>query len=305
MKISLIRKSITLGIASVTFLSLSMIENLIAIALPEAEVIEKLNPVPVFTIADEQGAPLVASCEDKAKVASVFVSRRDATVFVNQLKIENLELGEKLRVVPVSLGEIYKLAGSAGGDENALNFAYVPEEEAVTSAKTIGEENEQPYPGGVPLFVARAGEGKGYLTFERNSQQVIPFFFDKAQLEAMVARFKEQEPEVAANVDIQVYPLKKIIKALETSSDKILEKAVLVPSTESIEFLENIAVPSAVQIEPQPDPNSSISDTKSAIDVCESAPSRTVPRNNNIHLPPAYIIIPPPPPYIPPPAPCC
>ena len=94
-------------------------------------------------------------------------------------------------MVPVSLGEVYKLAESAKSKENALNFAYVPEEEAVNSAKTLGEASQQPYQGGVPLFVARGGEGKGYLTFERDSQQVIPFFFDKAQLEEMVARFKK------------------------------------------------------------------------------------------------------------------
>jgi len=242
---SSIRWSITLAVAGATFLSWSAVENLIAIALPEAEVLEKLDPVPVFTIADEQGAPLVASGEDEAKVAGVFISQGDANEFVNQLKTENPELAEKVKVVPVSLGEVYKLAGSAEGEENALNFAYVPQEEAVTSAKTIGEANEQPYQGGVPLFVARGGEGKGYLTFERNSQQVIPFFFDKAQLEEMVARFKEQEPEVAANVDIEVHPLEGVIETLETGSDEILEKIVLVPSAESIEFLQNVTVPPA------------------------------------------------------------
>ena len=238
---SLIRWSITVGVAGATFLSWGAIENLIAIALPEAEVLEKLDPVPVFTIADEQGAPLVASGEDEAKVAGVFISQDDANEFVNQLKTENPELAEKVRVVPVSLGEVYKLAGSSEGGENALNFAYVPEEEAVTSAKTLGEQNQQPYQGGVPLFVARGGEGKGYLTFEKDSQQVIPFFFDKAQLEEMVARFKEQEPEIAASVDIEVHPLEGVIETLETGSDEILEKIVLVPSTESIEFLQNVA----------------------------------------------------------------
>ncbi|MEL6578816.1 MAG: Tic22 family protein [Cyanobacteria bacterium J06621_12] len=249
----LIRWSITLGVAGATFFSWGAIENLVAIALPEEEVLEKLAPVPVFTIADEQGAPLVASGEDEAKVAGVFISQGDANEFVNQLKTENPELAEKVKVVPVSLGEIYKLAGSAEGEENALNFAYVPEEEAVTSAKTIGEENEQPYQGGVPLFVARGGEGKGYLTFERNSKQVIPFFFDKAQLEAMVARFKEQEPEVAASVDIEVHPLEGVIETLETGSDEILEKIVLVPSAESIEFLQQVDVaPAGEGVAPLP-----------------------------------------------------
>lgn len=252
----LIRWSITLGVAGATFFSWSTIENLIALALPEAEVLEKLDPVPVFTIADEQGAPLVASGEDEAKVAGVFISQGDANEFVNQLKTENPELADKVKVVPVSLGEVYKLgAAKEEGAEDALNFAYVPKEEAVTSAKTLGEANKQPYQGGVPLFVARGGEGKGYLTFERNSQQVIPFFFDKAQLEEMVARFKEQEPEVAANVDIEVHPLEGVIETLETGSDEILEKIVLVPSAESIEFLQqNVAPPAGGQTAPQAAP---------------------------------------------------
>lgn len=243
--IRLIRWSMTLGVAGTAFLGWGIAENLQAIALPQEEVLEKLDPVPVFTIADEQGAPLVASGEDEAKVAGVFISQDDANEFVNQLKTENPELAQKVKVVPVSLGEVYKLSESAQTEENALNFAYVPEEEAVNSAKTIGEANQQPYQGGVPLFVARGGEGKGYLTFERDSQQVIPFFFDKAQLEEMVAKFKEQQPEIADNVDIEVHPLEGVIETLETGSDEILQKIVLVPSTESLEFLQNVSAPPA------------------------------------------------------------
>ncbi len=55
----------------------------------------------------------------------------------------------------------------------------------------------------------------------------------------MVTKFKEQKPDVAASVDIEVVPLEGVIETLETSEDKMLEKIVLVPSTESIEFLQN------------------------------------------------------------------
>ena len=225
-----------------------------AIALPEEQVLKKLDPVPVFTIADEQGAPLVASGDDEAKVAGVFISQEDANQFVEQLKTKNPELAGKVKVVPVSLGEVYKLAESAKTDENALNFAYVPQEEAVTSAKTIGEANQQPYQGGVPLFVAKGGEDKGYLTIERDSQQVIPFFFDKQQLEQMVAKFKEQKPDIADSVDIEVVPLEGVIETLETSEDKMLEKIVLVPTEESIQFLQNVSTPPAGEAAPAPEP---------------------------------------------------
>ena len=239
----LARLSVGLGIAGTLFLASGVAENLTALALPQEEVLKKLEPVPVFTIADEEGAPLVASGENEAKVAGVFISQADANEFVNQLKTKNPELADKVKVVPVSLGEVYKLSETAESQENALNFAYVPEEEAVNSAKTLGEANQQPYQGGVPLFVAKGGEEKGYLTIERDSQQVIPFFFDKAQLEEMVAKFKEQKPEAADSVDIEVVPLEGIIETLETSEDQMLEKIVLVPTEESIQFLQNSAPP--------------------------------------------------------------
>ena len=235
----LVRWSIKLGVIGSSLLSLGIGGNLVAVALPQEEVLEKLDPVPVFTIADEQGAPLVEWGEDEVKVARVFISQGDANEFFNQVKTKEPELAEKARVRPVSLGEVYKLSKTAKSPENSLNFVYVPEDEAVNSAKTIGEANQQPYQDGVPLFVARGGEGKRYLTIERNSQQVIPFFFDKAQLEEIVAKFKQQKPEMADSVYIEVVRLEEIIETIETSEDQITEKIVLVPSAESIAFLSN------------------------------------------------------------------
>lgn len=248
----LVRWGATLGIAGGAFLASGVMGNLTAIALPEDQVLKKLDPVPVFTIADEQGAPLVASGEDKAKVAGVFISQTDANEFVNQLKTQNPELANKVKVVPVSLGEVHKLSASSQSKENSLNFHYVPQKEAVSEAKTIGETNKQPYQGGVPLFVAKGGEDKGYLTIEKDSQQVIPFFFEKKQLEDMVAKFKAQKPDVASSVAIEVVPLEGIIETLQTSEDKMLEKIVLVPSTESIQFLQSVSKPPAGETAPAP-----------------------------------------------------
>jgi hypothetical protein len=242
---SLVRWSATLGIVGTTLLATGILENLPALALPADEVLKKLDPVPVFTIADEQGAPLVASGKDEAKVAGVFISQQDANNFVTELQTKNPELASKVKVVPVSLGEVQKLSESAQSQENALDFAFVPEQEAVNSAKAILDQSGQQYQGGVPLFVAKGGDDKGYLTIEKDAQQVIPFFFDKKQLEDMVSKFKEQKPDVAANVNIEVVPLEGVIKTLQTSNDEMLNKIVLVPSAESIQFLKNSPAPGA------------------------------------------------------------
>ena len=232
---SLIRRGTLIGMVSTAILSTGL-SSLKALALPTEEIVQKLNPVPVFTIADEQGAPLVAT-QDDAKVAGVFISQQDANNFVTRLESENPDLASKVQVVPVSLGEVYKLA-QENAENEGLNFAYVPNEAAVNDAKTVSGTE---YTSGVPLFVAKGGDDNGYLTIQQDSQQVIPFFFEKQQLENMVEKFKTQEPDLAASVNIEVVPLESIIQALQNNDDPMLSKIVLVPSSESIQFLQQSA----------------------------------------------------------------
>lgn len=232
---SLIRRGTLIGMVSTAILSTSL-SSLKALALPAEEIVQKLNPVPVFTIADEQGAPLVATQED-GKVAGVFISQEDANNFVTRLETENPDLASKVQVVPVPLGEVYKLS-QENAENESLNFAYVPNEAAVNDAKTVSGSE---YTGGVPLFVATGGEDGGYLTIQQETEQVIPFFFEKQQLENMVENFKTQEPDLAASVNIQVVPLESIIQTLQDNDDPMLSKIVLVPSSESIQFLQQSA----------------------------------------------------------------
>lgn len=245
---SLIRRSTLIGMVSTAILGIAS-SNFKALALPAEEVLQKLDPVPVFTIADEQGAPLVASGEDDAKVAGVFISQQDANNFVTRLESQNPDLASKVQVVPVSLGEVYQLA-QENAENNGLNFAYVPNEAAVNDAKTVSGTT---YEGGVPLFVAKGGEDNGYLTIEQNSEQVIPFFFEKQQLENMVEKFKTQKPELAASVNIEVVPLEGVIQTLQNNDDPMLSKIVLVPSSESLQFLQQSA-PQQPATEPAPAP---------------------------------------------------
>ena len=72
---------------------------------------------------------------------------------------------------------------------------------------------------GTPLFVARAGNEKGYLTIkEANNQQVIPFFFNKEELQTMLERFKQQQPKLAPTIEIQVVNLEGVIETLQSAT---------------------------------------------------------------------------------------
>ena len=160
------------------------------LALPTDEVIKLLQGVPVFTIADAQGAPLVAM-DNNRKVTGIFVSQQEAQKFFQQLKKDKPDIASKVTVQPVSLGEVYKLAIANAGKPDALNFAYVPVPTEVAIATKLLTAAGQKYQGGVPLYVARGGNEQGYLTIQQNNEQIIPFFFEQKQIQDMVDRFKK------------------------------------------------------------------------------------------------------------------
>lgn len=244
---SLARWSATIGLVGTTLLGSFFTGNLRALALPEQEVIQKLQPVPVFTVTDAQGSPLVASVPSQnnqtASVAGVFISQRDAQAFVDRLKRENPQLGNQVQVVPVSLGEVYQLDQQSRNQPNGLDFAFIPVERQVQSAQALlnqsGQQGQQFQ--GVPLFVARGGEQGGYLTIEQQGRQIIPFFFEKEQLQQMVERFKQQQPNLASTVQIQVVPLEGVIQTLQTENNPQLNQIVLVPTQESLQFLQRLS----------------------------------------------------------------
>lgn len=244
---SLVRWSATLGLVGSTLLGSFCAENLQALALPEAEVVQKLQPVPVFTVADAKGSPLVASIPtngDNKKttpVAGVFISQKDAQAFVERLKKDKPDLGNDVKVVPVSLAEVYKLKKDNENKPDGLNFAFIPVQQQVQSAQALmGQGGQQQKFQGTPLFVATGGKEEGYLTVEQNGKSVIPFFFDKEQLQTMVDRFKQQKPDLAATVKVKAVPLEGVIQTLQTKNDEQLNSIVLVPSQESIDFVKSL-----------------------------------------------------------------
>jgi hypothetical protein len=235
---SAIRWSAKLGLVGSVILTSWFGQPGKVLALPEQDVIQTLSTVPVFTIADSQGAPLVASGEGDVKVAGIFISQQDANNFVARLKQQNPDIGNKVQVIPISLGEAYQLAVENSKQADGLNFTYVPVQAQVESAKQVPGTQ---YQGGVPLFVARGGQDAGYLTVQREGQEYIPFFFEKQQINQMVERFKQEQPNLASTVKIEVVPLEGVIATLQESDNEILRKIMLVPSEESLKFLQSLS----------------------------------------------------------------
>ncbi|NJL68964.1 MAG: hypothetical protein HC849_21575 [Oscillatoriales cyanobacterium RU_3_3] len=246
---SLVRLGAILGIAGSALLGSLATDNLSALAIPEPQILDKLRPVPVFTITDASGAPLIASVPKQgqgqtgnASVAGIFISQKDAQAFVEQLKTRNPQLAASVRVMPVSLGEIYQISQANKGKPDEVQFAYVPTPQQVQSAKTVLQQAGQQVNefNGVPLFLARGGPENGYLTIQRGQQEVIPLFFNKEELQAMVERFKQQQPNVTASIKIEVVNLESVLEALRTENDPFLAQLILIPPRESLEFVRSL-----------------------------------------------------------------
>jgi Tic22 family protein import component len=235
---SLLRLGATIGLIGTTAIGTWVGTTLQALALPTEEVVKILQGVPVFTIVDAQGAPLVAVGEDKEKVTGVFISQQEANSFLQELKKQKPDVGSQVTVQPVSLGEVVKIAESSAKQPEPLGFAYVPIPKEVQAAQKMANTE---YKGGVPLFVARGGEDKGYLTIQQNDQQIIPFFLEASQINEMVERFKKEQPSMANTIVIDVIAMENVLSTLASSDDAMLKQIRIVPTQEAIQFIRSLS----------------------------------------------------------------
>jgi len=246
---SLVRWSIALGLLGSTVVGSAFVGINPAMALSEEQVMQKLQQVPVFTITNPDGAPLVASVPNgqnntaNSSVTGVFISQQDAQAFIEKLKAQNPQLANSVKVTPVPLGEVYRMAEASKNSPERIVFDLVPMQRQVDSAIALlrqeGQEVQQ-FPG-VPLFYASGGTDKGYLTIQRGNEQVIPFFFNKEDLINLIERYKQQQPnQQLPNIEIEVANLQQVVQVMQTSNDQQLERIVLVPARESIEYVRSL-----------------------------------------------------------------
>ncbi|MCU0524070.1 MAG: hypothetical protein MUF72_04520 [Elainella sp. Prado103] len=243
---SVIRWALNLSVAGGVLLS-TLASGVQVLALPQEQVMERLRSVPVFTLTNNEGSPLLAvptEGEDRDPIASVFISRTDAEAFLNGLRSRDPQTAEGIQVVPVPLAKIYELEmqQQQQNAEEQLRFAFIPEQRQVEAARTVLQQSGQNSEfQGVPLFIARSGgEEGGYLTINQGEQQVIPMFFDRAELQGLLDRLQQVQPDLASTVQVQVVNLEGVIQTLQNSDNQELTRIVLVPSQASRDYIRSL-----------------------------------------------------------------
>jgi hypothetical protein len=224
-------------------------EILPAQAQTETQVLEKLKGIPVFTITDDKGSPLLATVPKQGKntppqVVVFFLNPTEAQATISQLKKTNPAAGNKARVVIRSLAEAYDVIRK-NQNKKDIAFQIVPAKASLDSARTILVSQGKPanqIPN-VPVFFAMGGKDKkqGLLTLEQNGKQVVPFFFDQKDLQKVLDLAKKQQSSVANTTKIQVVSLPQVLNSMIATKDKKpspeTKKFTFFPATSALQYV--------------------------------------------------------------------
>ncbi len=250
---SFIRWGITLGLVGSTFLGIVFGNSFSAMALPEKQVKDKLDSVPVYLITNNKGLPLSRALPDDqngkksgASVTGVYMSREEAQAFIKELqnakgkdpKLEEVVKG--LQVTAVPLGSIYQQLQETKNKPDRLLFAFKPVDQEIQGALELLRQSGQKVDQfqSVPVFAVRFAPDKGYVSIQipNDKEQLIPLFLSKKDAEGLLAQVKPKY----AKADIQVIDVDGVIKTFQDKNDGWLNQVVLIPSLESREYIKTL-----------------------------------------------------------------
>lgn len=223
------RCSSALALIGTTILGGSLIAALPAQAIPESQVIAKLQTVPVYVITDDKGTIVEARVNNPGTTPApistgVFFTSQDAQAFIDKNLKPQPELSKVVKVTPVSLGEIYRRQQVNKNKPQELNYIYIPTAEQSRSALAILNRNGQKLAqiNGLPVFIATIKSKSGqdeYLTFQRDNREIVPIFFSETTLRSTL---RKVYPNLVTKSNIQVVELNDLLAYMTTKNDAVI-----------------------------------------------------------------------------------
>jgi hypothetical protein len=250
---SLVRWGTTLGLVGSTLLATFLSGNVPVLALPEQQIKEKLDSVPVFLITNPQGLPLSrplegqnAQAQKGGSVTGVYMSQQEAQAFINQLRNvkdkdpKTAEMLKSLQVTAVPLGVIYQQLQQSKNQPNRLLFAFKPVDKEIQGAMDLLKQSGQDVKQfrSVPTFLVRFAPDKGYVPIQlgADKKEYVPVFMSKQDADSLLKQVKPKFPKA----DIQVVDVDGIIKTLQEKNDKWLEQVIFFPSPEARQYIQTL-----------------------------------------------------------------
>lgn len=216
-----------------------------AFALTQPEILQKLQTVPVFILADNAGNMVPLSIfdgevQDSQSFLGIFISQSDAQATLESLQEETDEANQ-LSTIPLPLADAYNMIINSQELEDFPPFAFIPQEEQLAlAAQILGEQGEDVAltPLTVPLFHLSSTEDNSYITISRgeSDRESIPLFFDGTEAQFLLNVLNEQASannEPPPTIELRVAFLHQWLQILETNNEDALQLVELVPIPES------------------------------------------------------------------------
>jgi hypothetical protein len=211
-------------------------------ALPEVQIVQKLQEVPVFTITNGSGSLLRENVGTGTKArffTRVFIGDKDAQAFLESFRKSQPQPGKTAQITPVPLSAIYKLQLEAKQKNDNMSFVFFPTEPQLKNALAILKKPYQAnavYP--VPLFMVAIKQDNQYVTVQKN--KLTPLFFDKQEAQQWLDTVKKQDPKLVAKAEIKVNYLQNVLEDFHGRNYAGQEQLVLIPSRDSLEIVRKL-----------------------------------------------------------------
>ncbi|RMH66021.1 MAG: hypothetical protein D6676_06345 [Cyanobacteria bacterium J003] len=255
--------SVLAGLVSSLWLAPAIGRYETATALPEEQVLQILNNVPVFMITNDKGEPLTFEIPNprdrnkKTQVFTFFISQKDAEGALNAIKTQQPEIGRVARISAAALSGAVKIALESQKNP-VVGVDIIPSkpqlEAAVNLLKQSGDlverdgkiltKDGKPFIGGTPLFFLADSKTGNPIAVEAQvrengqtrTQRFIPFYFDKMQLQREVDQARQQRPELIKDTGIRVVMLDNLVATMLSTNDPVAGQIQLVQTPEAIQF---------------------------------------------------------------------
>jgi len=230
---SLKKNKLKLKLVSLAVFLTGLIQPLRVFALPESEVITKLENIPLFGIVNDQGQ----------LNSYLFVNPQQALNVLTELQNTDPQRASNLEVTPFPLSTVYQRLQTIQEQNAELPQLIVPDQNSLEIATNLIRSNGQsvndPRTIGIPLFVATIGSGAEerwlILTNNRTNESYIPFYFDKAEADKIVEKYKQDNANQITAVQVRVFALGYIVGLLLGNNNEATQMMEIVPSTEQID----------------------------------------------------------------------
>ena len=231
------------------------LQPLVTWALPEREVVAKLENVPTFTIVDRDGSPVPiklnsqgSSSSNSSSLALVFINPQDALDTLQSLTKKKPELKNNLSVTPVSLSEVYEILEEAKQNRaKEAPLEIVPIVSELPLARDVmaangGAKLEKPEQVGIPLFYATVGEKEDYMIRQDiNNNSYIPFYWTKKEVEEDIEAYKRGVSNAQSQtIKIKAISLSQFIQNLLENDNDATRAMQIVPSAKQIDTANSL-----------------------------------------------------------------